>query len=349
MRKREWPVPGVREDTPDSAVLLTGATGYFGAFLLTELLATTQDPVNCVVRAKDEAHARQRIRQNLLRYHRWDPSLSDRVMVTVGDLTEPRFGLDAAAFADLANRTTVVYHNGALVNHLLPLSHLQAANVQGTETALELADATATKTLYYLSAHSVVEGHDSGYTQSKRQAEQKVLAAAGSGMATAVYRLPRLAPDTVTGIPNENDIAIRLLDVILQVGSAPDITFTEVWVAADVAASAIIGAATRSSGGTTYALWSKERVSMRYLLEIAAEAGLDIPLEPLDSWVERVRRRHVSEHEVTLGVVGLDGTTVAEDSDGGRPADSEYGDLVEAPRIARSALKQYFHLRRAGF
>jgi thioester reductase-like protein len=342
-------VPGPGEIAPHSAVLLTGATGFFGAFLLAELLTTTRTPVNCLVRAKDEPHARQRIRQNLLRYHRWEPALADRFTVTVGDLAEPRLGLDDAAFADLASRTGVIYHNGALVNHLLPLTHLRAANVRGTETLLELADATATRTLHYLSANAVAEGHDSGYAESKRRSEHKVLAAAAGGTVSTIFRLPRLAPDTRTGIPNENDIAVRLLNIVLQVGHAPDIDFTEIWVAADVAASAIVEAAGRAVGGELFALWSKERVSMRYLLEIAEEAGFNIPLEPLDEWVERVRTLNASEYEVTLGVLGLDGVTVAEPAEDRRPGDDDYGELVEAPRIARSALNRYFHLRRAGF
>jgi nonribosomal peptide synthetase MxcG len=334
---------------PGQETLLTGATGFFGAFLLTELLATTRAPVNCLVRAKDEPHARQRIRQNLLRYHRWDPSLADRVTVTVGNLAEPRLGLGDEAFTDLAGRTGVIYHNGATVNHLLPLTHLEAANVRGTETLLELADATATRTLHYLSANAVADGHDTGYAESKRRSEHRVLAAAASGTAASIYRLPRVAPDTWTGIPNENDITIRLINMILQVGSAPDITFTEIWVAADVAASAIVEAAGRAGGGETYSLWSKERVSMPYLLEIADEAGFTIPLLPLEEWLERVHTINASEHEVTLGVLGLDAMSAAQSTEDGELGDERYGDLVEAPMIARSALIRYFHRCRAGY
>ncbi|TDV43184.1 thioester reductase domain-containing protein [Actinophytocola oryzae] len=332
---------------PHSEPLLTGATGFFGAFLLTELLATTGTRVNCLVRAKDEPHARQRIRQNLLRYHRWDPALADRLAVTVGNLAEPRLGLDDDAFTGLAERTGVIYHNGATVNHLLPLSHVEASNVGGTETLLELADATATRTLHYLSANAVADGHDTGYVESKRLSEKKVLAAAAGGTAASVYRLPRVAPDTWTGIPNENDITVRMINMILQVGSAPDITFTEIWVAADVAASTIVGAAGLARGGETFSLWSREKVSMPYLLAIAEEAGFTIPLLPLEEWLERVHAINASEHEVTLGVLGLDALADAQSDDG--PGDERYGELVEAPMIARSALVRYFQRCRAGF
>ena len=49
-------------------VLLTGATGFLGAHLLRELLAATGARVWCLVRARDAAHARQRIAEAAARY-----------------------------------------------------------------------------------------------------------------------------------------------------------------------------------------------------------------------------------------------------------------------------------------
>jgi thioester reductase-like protein len=99
-------------------ILLTGATGFFGAFLLTELLATTGRRIACLVRAGDEEHAFRRLRHNLVRYHRWDPSVTERVDVIVGDLAEPRLGLAEGGFAALAASVDTIIHNGAEVFHL---------------------------------------------------------------------------------------------------------------------------------------------------------------------------------------------------------------------------------------
>ena len=49
-------------------VLLTGATGFLGAFVLRELQRRTSAHVTCVVRARDAGHGLQRLRDSLKRY-----------------------------------------------------------------------------------------------------------------------------------------------------------------------------------------------------------------------------------------------------------------------------------------
>src|SRR4029453_5620531 len=49
-------------------ILLTGATGFLGAFLLDELLRQTAATVYCLVRSADEEAGRRRIEQNLASY-----------------------------------------------------------------------------------------------------------------------------------------------------------------------------------------------------------------------------------------------------------------------------------------
>src|SRR5205807_3863953 len=59
-------------------VLLTGATGFLGAYLLRTLLDETEADVYCLVRATT-GDALARIRQNLERYGLWQSSLSERI------------------------------------------------------------------------------------------------------------------------------------------------------------------------------------------------------------------------------------------------------------------------------
>ena len=87
LREPEWRNPG--------EVLLTGATGFLGAHLLSELLAATGARVHCLVRAHDENAA-------LSPASGAPPSGSElpvprgqRVVPVPGDLAQPRLGLDA--------------------------------------------------------------------------------------------------------------------------------------------------------------------------------------------------------------------------------------------------------------
>src|SRR5690606_28139515 len=82
-------------------VLLTGVTGFVGAFLLHDLLQRTSATVHCVVRAKDAATALRRLQQNMELYDLWDDSLRSRIVAVPGDLARTYLGLDPPNFQQL--------------------------------------------------------------------------------------------------------------------------------------------------------------------------------------------------------------------------------------------------------
>jgi thioester reductase-like protein len=342
-------VPG--EGDTGAGILLTGVTGYFGAFLLSELLAATDrtgQRISCLIRAEDAGHARRRLRANLAQYHLWDPSAAERVDVVVGDLARPRLGLSSDDYARLAAGIDTIFHNGAQVNHLLSAGHLEAANVDGTRALIQLAAEGRPKRLHFMSTPAVADNADSGYAESKRRSESLLRDAVSEGVFACVYRLPRLAPDSRTGLPNVNDIMIRLLDIILQLGFAPDAAAAEYWVAVDAAATAIVQAAGQARGGEVFALRSPEPVTLRLVVDVAVEAGFAIAFEPLERWVERVRGLGLGDYDVTLGVLGLDGADVAGPAEAAGGLE-KYGTPIIAPGSAREDLKRYFVQRRSGF
>src|SRR5690606_4488444 len=66
--------PGYDPSSYDRAIeqiLLTGATGYIGGFLLAELMQRSAARITCLVRAATPGEARCRIRENLARYQLW--------------------------------------------------------------------------------------------------------------------------------------------------------------------------------------------------------------------------------------------------------------------------------------
>lgn len=325
----------MRED-----VLLTGATGFFGAFLLSELVKTGKCTVTCLVRAADETQAWHRLRRNMSYYGLSDALYGDAVEVVPGDLSQPFIGLSQTQFDGLAKTVSTIYHNGALVSFLSSPSQLRSANVNSTLWLVTLATTSTPKKLHYISSVSAGEENRSAYGDSKRKAEQIIIGAAARGLPMNVYRLPRLAHDSRTGIPNEKDIVFRMLDIILRTGFAPDVDLTEEWIPVDLAASTLVDTATKSHGGKMLALAPSTRITLAHLLEVARENGFYIRVEQPRDWVARIKKADLPEDNLTLGGLGMDDDA----ADGGSQHDTaDCFDVVDAPDVSRDMLTRYFN------
>jgi hypothetical protein len=112
-------------------LLLTGATGFLGAFLLAELLEKTRAELYCLVRCSDQEQGRQRILAKIESYlpgRRHDIS---RIIPVPGDLSSPRLGLPPEQFQKLAGEIDAIYHSAAMVNWVSSYEQLKPANVNG--------------------------------------------------------------------------------------------------------------------------------------------------------------------------------------------------------------------------
>jgi len=155
--------PAIRPETaifdptaePTRILLLTGATGFVGAFLLRELLLQTQAEIYCLVRSDDAESAKKRIQSSLEYYSIWDEHLSYRIIPIVGDLAQPLLGLSEEQFREIASQIDVIYHNGAFVKFTYPYSVLKLSNVLGTQEILRLASQIKLKPVHFVSTISV--------------------------------------------------------------------------------------------------------------------------------------------------------------------------------------------------
>ncbi|WDD36594.1 amino acid adenylation domain-containing protein (plasmid) [Nostoc sp. UHCC 0926] len=226
-------------------ILLTGATGFVGAFLLHELLQQTNANIYCLVRAPNVESGNKRLQSHLESYLLWNESLSNRIIPVVGDLSEPLLGLSEQQFQAMAELLDVIYHNAAAINLVYPYSTLKAANVLGTQEVLKLASQIKVKPVHYISTLSVLssESHaevkgiqelhsfnfdhcqvpSSGYAQTKWVAEKLVTTAHNRGLPVCIYRLGRVSGHSQSGICNMNDRLYRMLKGFIQLKCAPDV------------------------------------------------------------------------------------------------------------------------------
>lgn len=229
-------------------ILLTGATGFLGAFLLNDLLERTSAKIICLVRFSDPSADEvpsgiARLRRNLIDMGLWWDTIMERVEVLPGNLSRKRFGLSPAAFKEVASRVQVIIHAAATVNLVYPYAALRAPNVGGTKEILRLACISGA-TVQYVSTNGVLppsaSGHgwpeDSmlyvdavpekipdGYGQTKWAAEQLVLEAGRRGLPVRILRAGTISGHSTTGAANAWDLLTAIFVESIRMGFAPKV------------------------------------------------------------------------------------------------------------------------------
>jgi fatty acid CoA ligase FadD9 len=245
------PGPGAEVRT----VLLTGATGFLGRYLALEWLERmdlVDGKVIALVRAKDDADARERLDKTfdsgdpeLLRHYR--ELAADHLEVIAGDKGEPDLGLDQRTWQRLADTVDLIVDPAALVNHVLPYSQLFGPNALGTAELIRIALTTKKKPFVYVSTIGVGAGIDlakftedadirvisatrkvddsyaNGYSNSKWAGEVLLREAHDlSGLPVSVFRCDMILADTTyAGQLNLPDMFTRLMLSLVATGIAP--------------------------------------------------------------------------------------------------------------------------------
>ena len=233
--------------TAANTVLLTGATGFLGAFLLCDLLEFTSARILCLVRfndpKKEDAPAGvARIRKNLLDLGLWHDSILDRIDIIPGNLAHKWLGLASDTYKELAAIVQVIVHAGATVNLVYPYAALRDANVGGTREILRLASQSGA-TVQYVSTNGVLppsknawpesamiakddvpERLVDGYGQTKWVAEALVHEASRRGMPVKTIRVGTISAHSTSGSTNTYDLFNALIVESLHIGCSPDIT-----------------------------------------------------------------------------------------------------------------------------
>ncbi|MEG5139394.1 MULTISPECIES: non-ribosomal peptide synthetase family protein [unclassified Microcoleus] len=333
--------PAIRPATPLSepktkpaCILLTGATGFLGAFLLRDLLQQTQAEIYCLVRSADAESAKKRIQSSLESYLIWDESSSDRIIPIAGDLSQPLFGLSEERFRVLASKIDVIYHNGAFVKFTYPYSVLKPANVLGTQEVLRLAGQSKLKPVHLISTISVFsamgesgiklvreedaltpgESLKGAYTQTKWVAEKLVEVARDRGIPVSIYRPGRISGDSQTGACNPSDLLYSLIAGCVQLGCAPDDDKVMNVAPVDYVSRAIVHLSIQKELlGKTFHLVNTQSFQMSELLGWICSMGYPIKQVSSETWqAEIINRAGYSPENALYPLVGLFSEKVSE-------------------------------------
>ncbi|MFE3317484.1 type I polyketide synthase [Nocardia sp. NPDC059195] len=299
----------VRRTARPQEVLLTGATGFVGAFLLRDLLRTTSATVHCLVRGADVAAATERLGDHLRWFGIEDGIDHSRVHIVLGDLAEPELGLDSESWSWLARNVDIVYHAGAVVNWLHPYGKLKSANVTGTEEILRLASRFRTVPVHYVSSTGVYtetvsagvplreddpigppEKMHTGYRQSKWVAEGIIDIARDRGLPVDVYRVDVVSGDSVGGACQTRDFVWLSVKGLIQAGAAPkELAGTFRPVPVDHVSATIVGLSLgKTTRGRTFNVSGTATITYADIIVRLRAAGYHIEDVGWAEWIDRV-------------------------------------------------------------
>lgn len=301
-----------QNSTTNNTILLTGATGFLGAFLLYELCNTTDYNIVCLVRAENIEEAKSRVISNL-EYYKLSKSLKlSRIAYICGDLTKKQLGLTVEQYQWLAKNIHSIYHNGALVNFSYPYSAAKPANVEGTIALVRLACLEYQKTIHFISTLSVFSHkdindpnkvimeqqfsdtgpeHATGYTVSKWVAERILAKARMRGIPVSIYRMGRISGSTESGACQRNDLFWQLVKFCVETGYAfsPEKSATINLLPADKAAEQIIELSlTPNCANKNFHLCHPKPFLLISLFHYLEKRGYQVKLMPIQTWKDKI-------------------------------------------------------------
>jgi thioester reductase-like protein len=309
------PADAVRSAGELDAVLLTGASGFLGSFLLHELLDQTPATVYCLVRAHDEEAGRARLHAGLAKYGLLDGADLDRIAVVPGDLSAERFGLSDPEYTALTRKTRAVYHNGAKVSFLEPYRILRQTNVDGTREVLRFACTGPVKPVHHVSTIAVFDcdnfaelrivdaeadlrgggGFHGGYDESKWAGEQVVRLAREAGVPVTIHRPGNIAGHSGTGAVSDGHLVTAMIKGCIRLGLAPDSdAFVDV-VPVDYVSAALVSISLRDDvAGRNFNLVNPTAVRWTDIAGHLSRFGYPVEQVSLEAWREAIR---ADDHE----------------------------------------------------
>lgn len=210
-----------KEDDKYKDVLLLGATGFLGIYLLHQLLLESVATITLLIRADSMRQAQNRIKKHYEYYFgngSYD-QYSHRIKIIIGDLTLDMFGLTENEYKELANHIEAIINSAALVKHMGKNSEFELINVKIVENIVDFAKNGINKDIHHMSTigivyganmeksktifteydESTLDGLENQYLRSKVKAEKVLKNAKNQGVQSSIYRMSGILFDSKTG------------------------------------------------------------------------------------------------------------------------------------------------------
>jgi len=195
-------------------LLLTGATGLLGRYLLRDLLLRDVN-VAVLVRPSKRQSAAERVEGLMCTWEAMEERRLPRPVVLEGDICQPGLGLSREQIRWVRKHCDCVLHNAASLtfHSFSPEGEPWWSNVQGTQNVLDVCERTGIRDFHHVSTAYVCglrrgvvleseldvgQEHSNDYERSKLQAE-KLVRAAEFLSAPTIFRPAIIIGDSQTG------------------------------------------------------------------------------------------------------------------------------------------------------
>ena len=290
--------------------LISGVTGFLGAYLLSELLEQTNAHICCMVRESTEARGLGRIRENMRKYGLWKFEYIQRIAIVISDLSQPKLGIAPDIYDELTKVVDAVFMNAAMMNFNTGYEDHRIANVNGTKEFINFAMTGVQKHIFTTSSLGVFlfpkpEDPDQmiyyeddvledpiqiagGYGRSKWASEKLILQALDHLPGGAIFRPARISGCTTNGYGPKNDLFASTMIGMKRLGCYPDMDFPYDLTPVDYVARAMIEISVKicnddSIHQRVYHLFNQNTMPFNKLFE-----GMGLNGYPLHEWRQKL-------------------------------------------------------------